>query len=29
MSVLRPTVGELLDRQTILALKIRHGSKPV
>ncbi len=27
MSVLHPTVGELLDRQTILALKIRHGRK--
>ena len=27
MSVLHPTVGELLDRQTILALKIRHGGK--
>ncbi len=25
MSVLQPTVGELLDRQTILELKIRHG----
>ena len=27
MSVLQPTVGELLDRQTILALKIHHGLK--
>jgi hypothetical protein len=27
MSVLEPTVGELLDRQTILELKIRHGNK--
>ncbi len=27
MSVLRPTVGELLDRRTILALKVHHGSR--
>jgi hypothetical protein len=27
MSVLQPTVGELLDRQTILDLKIRHGNR--
>jgi predicted nucleic acid-binding Zn-ribbon protein len=27
MSVLQPTVGELVDRRTILALKIHHGHK--